>query len=287
MKAAPIVPLGLVEELAPMSNYHLVLPQYWEDERYHTTYTELANRGDHIILDNGVAEGLDSTETLSKMLEIADYLRPTEIVAPDVIGNPNETVRRTLEFLHSDAWRYLAFDGGPTPGVMAVIQLGRDNLKWDAEMSTQMTAYRQLVNEGIITVLGLSKFLPWNRTDVLAKVHRFWQNSDKKPAVHYLGMRDPTEIHIAGVVGLGKEGPYGMVRGNDTALPFSFAAYDFDFTEHSMRSQIPRSIELDEDIPWDEPILGEHEDWTRRERAVRNLRAYQVEICRDLQGPTS
>ncbi len=283
MKAAPIVPLGLVEELAPMSNYHLVLPQYWGDEKYRETYLRLRERGDHIMLDNGVAEGLDSLETLQMVASCAEELHPTEIIAPDVIGNPNETVRRTLSY----ATNYQALQERPSESLMAVIQLGRDNLKWDAEMSTQMTAYRQLVNEGVITVLGLSKFLPWNRTDVLAKVHRFWQGSDKKPAVHYLGMKDASEIWIAATVGWGGDGPYGMVRGNDTALPFSFAANDFEFTEHSMRSQVPRSIELDEDIPWDEVILSEHEDWTRRKRAVQNLRAYQVEICRDLQGPSS
>lgn len=259
MRPVPIVPLALVRELAPLASSHLILPQYWDDEEhgedYRETYKFLRNRGDHVVLDNGVAEGLDSEQTLSNVLAIADELRPTEVVAPDVIGNPEETVQRSLQFLESP--EYVELLAKHNTSAMIVLQL-RDDNPWREQIDYQLQRYSQNVNaQAYISAFGLSKFLPVSRLAVAMYLTQVIPNlwGGQVPAFHLLGVGDSIEEVVA-IDQSEFQKASNAIRSNDTAMPFWFAAADLPFDITAERSDFTEARgenfkpELDTHIIW-------------------------------------
>jgi len=264
MRGVPIVPIDLVRTHAPYSTMHLVLPQYWHHQAYRETYTWLSReRGDHIILDNGVAEGFDSATTMRKVETIARELRPTEIVAPDVIGDPKETIKRTIAYIQDVHDKERLSDS-----VMAVIQLGDNPQAWNDELDEQFEAYAPFLFNPV-TCLGLSKFLPKPRVDIVSELeYREWNEEGMQPSIHLLGMgANPMEVFS-----MAKHWRTSLsdLRSNDTLLPFSFAYFQKRFNHLSTRADIRASVEVDE--------LWSSRSDTAMELALTNMLKY-MELC--------
>lgn len=93
MKFAPIIPYPDDADLMSLSSYHLLIAT--EVFRNLQDWTRKARlwrkRGDFIILDNGAPE--EGAMPLNLLLEIAEDIRPDEIVLPDVIDDSEATLQ--------------------------------------------------------------------------------------------------------------------------------------------------------------------------------------------------
>lgn len=106
MKVAHICPASMLEALATRSNIHLLLPHWYrENATYATFYKRIvAEKGQHIILDNGAWEYKESFD-IETLFPLIDDLKPHEVVLPDVlVGDDCHT--RTIE-LSAAAYKQL------------------------------------------------------------------------------------------------------------------------------------------------------------------------------------
>ena len=56
------VPLVLLEESKKFNDYHYCLPHLLENDVYYRFFKDASERGDFIICDNGLFEGISHTE---------------------------------------------------------------------------------------------------------------------------------------------------------------------------------------------------------------------------------
>jgi hypothetical protein len=104
MKLALIPPTSLLQT-AKGSDYHLLLPHLFADSTYVDFYRRERANGAYLILDNGVAEGLDYT--MEELNQLGQQMMVNEIVLPDVLGNAAETVAKAQG---ASAWVRGAFN---------------------------------------------------------------------------------------------------------------------------------------------------------------------------------
>jgi hypothetical protein len=89
MKVAHILPPRVLEGMADvLDDYHLLLPGLVSDEFYRQFYKGV--RHEHIILDNGAAEG--RITSFPHLLAMAQVLDADEIVLPDVMRDMDATL---------------------------------------------------------------------------------------------------------------------------------------------------------------------------------------------------
>jgi len=166
MRAAVICPTPMLrwlqEEFQP--SLHLVLAQvYLQDEEYADFFKARRAQGDDIILDQGAAE-LGAAIDESLIMKVVEDLRPTIVVAPDVISNSFETVLRTGAFIK----RYEAQLRSWDVKIMAVPQ-GETTVAYLSCFMLFNTAPK-------IDWLGISKFYPTgfgSRAKLLAGLKEF------------------------------------------------------------------------------------------------------------------
>lgn len=116
MQLALIPPYSMATQTALRSKYHLVLPQCLENDQYAEYVRRAAARGDFIMLDNGVAEGVSSDN--QQLARIAEEYGVNEIVLPDVMHDWEASCKRTLASAD-----YFA---GNTSSKLAVVVQGND-----------------------------------------------------------------------------------------------------------------------------------------------------------------
>jgi len=92
MRFAPIVPMAMLEDIRE-AQYHMVLLQQCTVPAYATFYREVEGWK---ILDNGAAEGHDVD--FDELKAMAFQLQVNEVVAPDVLGNMDETYSLLVQF---------------------------------------------------------------------------------------------------------------------------------------------------------------------------------------------
>lgn len=99
MKLALIPPCSQLIH-SPLSSartgYHLLLPQYGEDDVYREHYTRRRACGDFLILDNGAAEGVKITG--DDLLLTAFQFMVNEVVVPDVLYDGEATIQKARGF---------------------------------------------------------------------------------------------------------------------------------------------------------------------------------------------
>lgn len=78
------------------TGYHLLLPQHTRDEVYRGHYERRRAYGDFLILDNGVAEGVEFS--FDDLLLTAFQFMVNEIVVPDVLYDGEATVQKAGDF---------------------------------------------------------------------------------------------------------------------------------------------------------------------------------------------
>lgn len=97
MNVAFIRPHSVLGALTDWNDYHLCLAQYvLESDEYVKYYKTRIERGDTVIMDNGIAEGV---QLYRQQLEQAyERLEPTIIVAPDRLYEGYKSYDMTLSF---------------------------------------------------------------------------------------------------------------------------------------------------------------------------------------------
>jgi hypothetical protein len=115
MKLALIPPRAHLMD-TPNTGYHLLLPQHADDLMYHGHYMHRRAFGDFLILDNGIAEGVEVSP--EELIRIACKYMVNEVVIPDTIGDGKTTIEQARNFkLHADratAFHYIGVAQGRT-----------------------------------------------------------------------------------------------------------------------------------------------------------------------------
>jgi len=94
MKLAHIPPTKLLY-LVENEPFHLILAQECEKSReYANFFRRLSDNGAYIILDNGAFESGAAID-IDVLKHWIDYIRPKEVVLPDVLRDPQQTLQRT------------------------------------------------------------------------------------------------------------------------------------------------------------------------------------------------
>lgn len=148
IKVCVITPISHLEQYGSlgemdMSLTHLVL----EDEVYATYYRRQAAGGRFVILDNSAFEleqegkGLDP----DPVLDAAEIVRPTEVIATDVLFDGPATIESTANFIERMRIRGLL----GKYRIMGVVQ-GKTEEEW-------MTCFESLLLMPEVNTIGLSK----------------------------------------------------------------------------------------------------------------------------------
>jgi hypothetical protein len=183
-------------------SYHLVLAQYvLEGYKYRDFYKDCHDKGDFIMMDNGAAE--DGTLNLDKILQAAFSIHADEIILPDVLGDANKTLEKSLdkEVLASIP-----------PRMRAVVPQGNSQGEW-------MTCANYFVGNIEFATLCIPKHterFPGGRMRLLETIHRLgWH---LRYHIHLLGVWESPVIEIATA-----HVEFPRIRGIDTAAPFAWA----------------------------------------------------------------
>lgn len=203
MKLALIPPLTCIGAIGH-TDYQLLLPQLvTSSSRYVKAYHRRRREGDFMILDNGAAEGVEtSPEELHKL---AHHMMVNEIVIPDTLLGVEDTIAKARSFKEhaSNKFRYMAVVQGTT-------------------LAECFECIREFAELEYIHTIGIPRHLITTleqdaRFRIVAYIHRLFAADF---SIHLLGMNPkfPDELVAFGSI----YRTYG-VRGVDTSMPFSYA----------------------------------------------------------------
>lgn len=96
MKVAHIVPIPNLPQIKGSPLHMCLAPIAKHDQEYFQFYKSEAENGSYVILDNGMFEG----EMLStdEILDIYFKIGASEVIAPDILGSCDKTIREVEEF---------------------------------------------------------------------------------------------------------------------------------------------------------------------------------------------
>ena len=202
MRLALIPPYSMVG-LVSKTDYQLLLPQCLTNNAYVAAYRKARAFGSFMILDNGVAEGVDYTA--AQLHTAATQMMVNEIVIHDVMQDAAATWTKTQAFVSSFQ---------PQFNYMGVLQGSSwDELRWLAERYNSVPRITTIgIPRHLITTLGDNQA----RVRVAARLTELYGNRFK---IHLLGT-SPDYIKEVGdnlkyFERLG-------VRGVDTSAPFNY-----------------------------------------------------------------
>lgn len=196
-----------------------------DDDTYRARAVQQAKSDKYLILDNG-ADELGEGLAGSDFYDLIDHIRPDEVIAPDVLGDGKETLKRLDPFLKwaEEAKVHFRTEDKPDMKVMAVAQ-GETEDEW-------METYLHLHNHSGVDVIGIPYDIEWGRCPVsrgmnkgetsyyrminrVELLFRLFQAEQTEKPLHLLGLNSLTEL--GGVQNL----PF--VRSTDTTAPFAAA----------------------------------------------------------------
>lgn len=207
MELALIPPVSLLG-YTQLTNYQLALPHMFNDIRYMAWYRWLGlQEGQYTILDNGEAEG-ENIYSAEELLFMRHMYRFDEVVAHDVIGDFEATVKRTTTFLDVK----LATNDDAKVGI--VVQ--GDNMDECNRVIDYFAEHDRLASAFEVFYLPrhVLKFDREARLKLAEKIHDVF---DDKYEIHCLGTNP---IWMQEVEELGQQ---QIVRGVDTSAPFNYA----------------------------------------------------------------
>lgn len=185
------------------TDYQLLLPQCLHNPRYEAAYRKARRNGSYLILDNGIAEGIETSPTI--LTEVADRYMVNEVVVPDTLGDAVETLKQAFTFMNwsSDAFNYMGVVQGSTFGEC-----------FDCIYGFSSMAY--------ITTLGIPRHLLTKlgedaRIRIVAHIRKQY---DDRFYLHLLGTNPDSMDELTGYGRLYRM--YG-VRGIDTSAPFNYS----------------------------------------------------------------
>jgi len=179
MQVATILPIPHLN-LERDNHYHMALAHLVErDQAYTTFFRQMSDRGDFVLMDNGVVETGEAMP-IDQIMFLAKVIRPTEIVLPDKIYDMGATLAmasQSLKYVRSVDVniRVLAVPQGATP------------LEW-AECCNR------LLDMGVDSI-GISRFVSkyfYSRLEALTMASRLLHSGVD---IHLLGCpNDPHEV---------------------------------------------------------------------------------------------
>lgn len=181
MKIAFEIPVLYLEEISQVTDFdyalaHLVL----QDPAYRAFYKKQSLRGREVFLDNSVNE-LKTPLLASAVLEAAELINPTYVIAPDFVND----MEKTLAELN-------AFRKTFSKAIIAVTQ-GR-NLSECLSCYNQICSYDEVSLVGIPYTLASCDGKDSHRAAIMRqRLVNEIKVLNKKP-VHLLGLTDPTEL---------------------------------------------------------------------------------------------
>ncbi len=215
MKFAVITPPNLLAySTLANTGYHLCLAQAAERHpEYRDFYRRRRELGDHVILDNGAAEG--TSMRAADLFQLARSLQPDEVVAPDVLGDAQNTLDATEAFIVGYGKLLQIYD----INIMVVPQ-GRTLVEW-------LWCFQEMVHTiefdphwENVTTFGIPKNLDDNpstdRGDVLHILDMVGPELTDRFGFHLLGICSgitPMQ-HLANFANF-----YPWIRGMDSILP--------------------------------------------------------------------
>lgn len=212
MKIALIPPYCLLGK-TQQTNYQLMLPQLITNAKYTNVFRSLCqDKKQFVILDNGAAEGeeIDARQ----LLDVAIRFKVNEVVIPDAIAEPEESVRRAFRFAeYAVPDRHFA----PLPFTLMFVTQGKtitqaiDTAMWAAEQSW-------------IDTIGIPRHMLTTTGDMFARISiaNSIQSNGCKKQIHFLGANPvwPTEVKALADPTITNQ---TYVRGMDSSLPFNYA----------------------------------------------------------------
>lgn len=194
--------------------------QYVRDEEYRKFFLEAKKQGWHIILDNGVGDHGDTIDQKT-LLEVAEELLPSEVIALDVLFDADATIENFLQF--EQAW---ANDQLDQKGVkLFFCPQGKDLFDW-------MRAYQFGLQHDSVSVIGFSKLaIPHvfggikDDQGIMEARHRMFDTLNSagliQKDIHCLGAGDPREFAYY------KDQP--LMRSTDSCFSIWSAMNDIDW----------------------------------------------------------
>ena len=198
MKKNPIkfftIPPVAHMDLMEINDRYFFLAHLMNQESYKEFALTKIKEGKHVIIDNGAAEGKEMR--VEDIVDLAEELLPTEIVAPDRLLNCNTTLHLLEMFERKFMSRSNATPEMRRVGIMAVPQ-GKSLFEW-------MKCYMMMAADPLVTVIGMSKIsipasfeIITGSKDVAVNrnyvINRLATTGLLVKPLHLLGMRDPSE----------------------------------------------------------------------------------------------
>lgn len=212
MRLALIPPISRIGDIE-RTDYQLMLPYIDglptnRNMQYLRAYKEAVARGDYVILDNGAAEGEEMPEW-EHLLKLAHEVGTSEVVLPDVIGEPEATYE-----LAKEAWA----NSDPSLKYMYVIHGPSLPHCYDAIDD----AFR--LGKGQFTI-GLPRHLVTTihfaaRVDLVRYLNGHFRFPDATWQVHLLGTN---RYWMQEVKYISDVDEHRIVRGVDTSAPYCYA----------------------------------------------------------------
>lgn len=195
MKMAHIIPPSQLEAIPLTQKIHLCLVHLVErSEVYRDYYRNKAAQGHTVILDNSAFE-LGEAYPAEKMIDFAEEINATEIMAPEFFMDSEKTINSIFEFSELMCKRNMGVK------IFATV-CGSDINEW-------LRCYRAIVKLGNVATVGISfrasQFIPVPEvdTDILTKRRMEARTTLtsilarlRSPHVqhHLLGLWDPYEL---------------------------------------------------------------------------------------------
>ena len=127
------VPLDLLDASLKFNDYHYCLPHLLENKQYYQFFKSASERGDLIIMDNGLFEGV--SHTTEDLLEKINDIQPGIFIVPDAWNDPITTVKNAKKWID-----YYADKIPSLTKLMAVVQA--------KTVSDAMLTYSKLIELG-------------------------------------------------------------------------------------------------------------------------------------------
>lgn len=208
MKMIYIPPLQMITETGK-SRMQLMLPHMTTHETYARHFQKARDLGKYTILDNGAAEGVNITP--ARLSSTAWNYKVDELVLPDVMGNPELTFHRALDFHASERHRI------PVKTKLGYVLHGNSaTATYEAYL-----ALRETVLYKWVRVLYLPRRLitgddPFARLNAARLILEVEGTADRR--IHFLGaspifLREPRHAAVQKL----------PIRSMDTSAPFVYA----------------------------------------------------------------
>lgn len=214
-----ICPVAFLERFVIKSKFHLILPHLVKQyPKYKEFYKKRAEEGDFVLLDNSIFE-LSYSLSKEELLDIAEDMKVSEVVAPEVWDDKEGTEKLVEEFIeYHDKQKsninILAMSQGNS-----IDELVETFFKWNTHPKINSLGLPFSLNYEIkgvsdnVKSLTLRRVL--NRWYLVDRINKYAQASSQHiKHTHLMGLSDAVELQRY------KGENYYWIRSNDSSTAF-------------------------------------------------------------------